>query len=229
MASHRHHLPRTQRPHTHLATKIGRHSWGPRPGTPRTHAHPPHPPPGARSSSSTTRRTHLGVMGIHHTDEPTSSVGHQDRTIHQASPDPNPTPQHLTRLHHLVAISGPRRPHPPTSPAPPPRYQHHRPPPGRGSSSHPGRGPLGLEPTIPGRDKSGTARKSPRKTPSAETAPCPAQTGHDELAVQYIIPHTTNRKNDTPKITVSRHLPHTTQVYQLRAPNVLVTHRREDE
>ena len=44
-------------------------------------------------------------------------------------------------------------------------------------------------------------------------------------AINYIIPHTTTRKKDTAKITVTRHLPHTTQVYQLTAPNNLVSHR----
>ena len=51
----------------------------------------------------------------------------------------------------------------------------------------------------------------------------------DEWATHYIIPHTTTRKNDAAKITVTRHLPHTTQVYELTAPNVLVTQRRHDE
>ena len=50
-------------------------------------------------------------------------------------------------------------------------------------------------------------------------------TPQDEWATHYIIPHTTSRKNDATKITVSRHLPHTTQVYELTAPNVLVTRR----
>ena len=54
-------------------------------------------------------------------------------------------------------------------------------------------------------------------------------TPHDEWATHYIIPHTTTRKNDAAKITVTRHLPHTTQVYELTAPNVLVTRRRHDE
>ena len=54
-------------------------------------------------------------------------------------------------------------------------------------------------------------------------------TPQDEWATHYIIPHTTTRKNDAAKITVTRHLPHTTQVYELTAPNVLVTRRRHDE
>ena len=54
-------------------------------------------------------------------------------------------------------------------------------------------------------------------------------TPHDEWATHYIIPHTTTRENDAAKITVTRHLPHTTQVYELTAPNVFVTHRRHDE
>ena len=76
MASHRHPLPRPERPHTHLATKVGRHPWGPPPGTQRIHTHPPHPTPGARSRPSTTRHTHPGVLGVRHTHEPTSSGGH---------------------------------------------------------------------------------------------------------------------------------------------------------
>ena len=57
-------------------------------------------------------------------------------------------------------------------------------------------------------------------------------TGHtpqDEWATHNIIPHTTTRKNDAAKITVARQLPHTTQVYELTAPKVLVTRRRHDE
>ena len=54
-------------------------------------------------------------------------------------------------------------------------------------------------------------------------------TPQDEWATHYIIPHTTTRKNDATKITVTRHLPHTTEVYELTAPNVLVTPRRHDE
>ena len=54
-------------------------------------------------------------------------------------------------------------------------------------------------------------------------------TPQDEWATHYIIPHTTTCKNDAAKITVTRHLPHTTQVYELTAPNVLVTRRRHDE
>ena len=54
-------------------------------------------------------------------------------------------------------------------------------------------------------------------------------TPHDEWATHYIIPHTTTRKKDAAKITITRHLPHTTQVYELTAPNVLVTHRRHHE
>ena len=54
-------------------------------------------------------------------------------------------------------------------------------------------------------------------------------TPHDEGATHYIIPHTITRKNDAARMTVTRHLPRTTQVYELTAPNVLVTHRRHDE
>ena len=62
----------------------------------------------------------------------------------------------------------------------------------------------------------------PPKPDTVEHAP------HHEWAINYIIPHTTTRKNDAPKITVTRHLPHTTQVYELTADNVLVIHRRRD-
>ena len=149
MASHRHHLPHPQRPHTHLAATVGGHPGGLPPRTPRAHAHPPHPSPGTRSRPSTTRHTHPGIMGVHRTHKPTSSGGHQDRPIHPASPDPDPSPQHRTRLHHLVGIPRPGHPHPPTR-GPPPRHQHNRPPPSRSSGSHTGRGPGNLGPTIPG-------------------------------------------------------------------------------
>ena len=52
-------------------------------------------------------------------------------------------------------------------------------------------------------------------------------TPQDEWATDYIIPHTSSRKKDAAMITVTRHLPHTTQVYELTDPNVLVT--RHDE
>ena len=64
---------------------------------------------------------------------------------------------------------------PQSRPPPPPEHQHPRPPPGRSSGSHQGRCPGNLEPAIPGRDQSGAARESPRKAPSAETAPPPTQ------------------------------------------------------
>ena len=139
-ASHRHHLPHPQRPHTHLAATVGGHPGGPPPRTPRAHAHPPHPPPGTRSRPSTTRHTQPGVIGVHHTHKPTTSGGRQDRTIHPASLDPDPAPQHPTRLHHLVGISRPRHPHPPARGSPS-GNQHNRPSPGLSSGSHPGRGP----------------------------------------------------------------------------------------
>ena len=64
MASHRHHLPRPQRPQTHRAATVGGHPWGPRPGTPRAYTHPPHHPPGTRSGPSTTQHTHPRIMGV---------------------------------------------------------------------------------------------------------------------------------------------------------------------
>ena len=54
-------------------------------------------------------------------------------------------------------------------------------------------------------------------------------TPHHEWAAHYIIPHTTNRKKYAAKILVTRHFPHTTQVYEVTAPNVIITHRRHDE
>ena len=70
------------------------------------------------------------------------------------------------------------------------------------------------------------APKPLHSLPKLDTA---EDTPHDESAAHYIIPNTTNRKNDDAKITVTRHLPHTTQVSELTAPNVLITHRRHDE
>ena len=54
-------------------------------------------------------------------------------------------------------------------------------------------------------------------------------TPHDEWAAHYIIPRNTNRKSDAAKITVTRQLPYTRQVYELTAPNILVTHRQHAE
>ena len=111
MASLRHHLPRPQRPHTHLAATVGGHPGRPPPRTPRAHTHPPHPTPDTGSRPSTTGHTHPGSIGVRHTHKPTSSRGHQDSPIHPASPDPNPAPQHPTRLHHTKT----------TTPSPPNR------------------------------------------------------------------------------------------------------------
>ena len=93
-----------------------------------------------QNSPGATLHAHPAVLGIRHAQKPTSSGGDQGHPIHPASPDPNPTPQHPTRLHHIVGISRPKQPHPPNQ-APPPRPQHHRAPPSRDSGSRPGGGP----------------------------------------------------------------------------------------
>ena len=82
-----------------------------------------------------------------------------------------------------------------------------------------------VAPHAKGQDKPPTPKplRPPLKLDPTEHTP------QDKWATHYIIPHTTNRKNDAAKITVTRHLPHTTQVYELTAPNVLVTRRRHDE
>ena len=54
MASHRHHLPRPQQPHNHLAATVGGHPWGPPPGTP----------------------THLGLTRTHDTLRPVRQAPH---------------------------------------------------------------------------------------------------------------------------------------------------------
>ena len=234
MASHRHHLPHPQRPHTHLAAKVGGHLGGPPPRTPRAHGQPPHPPPGTRSRPSTTRHTHPGVMGVRHTNKPTSGGGHQDRNIHPARRDPDAAPQHPTRLHHLLGISRPRHPHPPTR-ALPPRHQHNRPPPGRSSGSHPGRCRGNLEPQYLVETEVAPHAKAQEKPQLPKLLHPPLKldtkehTPHNEWAAHYIIVHTTTRKNDAASITVTRHFPHSTQVYELTPSNVLVTHRRHDE
>ena len=51
------------------------------------------------------------------------------------------------------------------------------------------------------------------------------ETAHDKWGNHYIIPHTTTRRNDAAKSTVTRRLPNTTQVSDLTAPKVLITHR----
>ena len=58
-------------------------------------------------------------------ESPEGSGEHQGQPIHPANPDPNPTSQHPTRLHHLVGIPRPRHCHlrardpPPWTPTPP--------------------------------------------------------------------------------------------------------------
>ena len=77
--------------------------------------------------------------------------------------------------------------------------------------------------------------KAPEKPPSPKPLQPPLKLDtvehnpQDEWATHCIIPHTTIRKNDAAKITVTRHLPQITQVYELTALNVLVIHRRHDE
>ena len=134
-----------------------------------------------------------------------------------------------------MGIPRPRHPHPQTA-GPRSRHQHNRPPPSCSSGSHTGRGPGNLEPTIPGRNQSGAPHEGRGKAPNTEAAPAPNSSWtrqntptQYEWATHYIISHTTTRKNDAAKITVTRHLPHPTQVYELTAPNVLVTRRRHDE
>ena len=82
-----------------------------------------------------------------------------------------------------------------------------------------------VAPHAKGQDKPLTPKRlhPPLKLDPTEHTP------QDEWVTHYIIPHTITRKNDAAKITVTRHLPHTTQVYELTAPNVLVTRRRHDE
>ena len=133
-----------------------------------------------------------------------------------------------------MGIPRPQHPHPPTRP-PPSRHQHNRPPPRRSSGSQTGRGPETWGPQYLVETKVVPHAKAQEKPPT----PKPLQprlklvttehTPQDEWATHYIIPHTTTRKNDATKITVTRHLTQTTQVYELTAPNVLVTRRRHDE
>ena len=95
---------------------------------------------------------------------------------------------------------------------------------------HTGRGPQYLVETKVAPHAKAQERPSTRKPLHPPLKLDATEHGpQDEWATHYIIPHTTTRKNDAAKITVTRHLPHTTQVYELTAPKVLVTHRRHDE
>ena len=49
------------------------------------------------------------------------------------------------------------------------------------------------------------------------------------VCVLLLYPASPAFKKDAAKITITRHLPHTTHVYELTAPNLLVTRRRHDE
>ena len=51
------------------------------------------------------------------------------------------------------------------------------------------------------------------------------ETTRDEWAAQYIVWHAIPRQKDAAEITVTHHITHTTRVYELTAPNVLITHR----
>ena len=234
MASHRHHLPHPQRPHTHLAAIVGGHTWGPPPGTPRAHVRPPHPPPGMRSRPSTTRHTHPGAMGVRHTQKPTSSGGHQDRAIHPASQDPEPT----ATANEATPFGGHTKtmtPSPPKQP-PPPLYTNTTALfQGAAAAATQVGAPETWSPQYLVETKVAPHAKAQEKPPSPKPLHPPLKldtmdhTPHDESATHYIMPHTTTRKNDAAKITITRHLPHTTQVYELKAPNVVVTHCRHDE
>ena len=145
---------------------------------------------------------HLELTRTHHTLHPIQGVGQAPQGIHspgvwayatpmnpqaaediktalsiQQAQNPNPAPQHPTRLHHLVGIPRPRHPHPPTR-GPPSRQQHNRPPPSRSSGSHTGRGPGNLGPTIPGRNQSRAPRERGKgrghKPPQPRSAPTEA-------------------------------------------------------
>ena len=184
---------------------------------------------------STTRHTHPGVMGVRHTHKLTSSEGRQDHAVHPASPDPNPAPQHPTRLHHLIGISRPRHPHPPTSPPPPPDTNTTALLQAAAATATQVGALETWNPQYLVENKVAPHAKAQEKPPSPKTLQPPLKldtverTSHEEWVTHYLIPHTTTRKHNAAKITVSRHLPHTTQVYDLTAPNVLVTHRRHDE
>ena len=134
----------------------------------------------------------------------------------------------------MAGIPRPRHPHPSTGP-PPSRHQQTALLQAAAAAAKQVGAPKTLGPTIPGGNQSGAPREGPRKAPNTEALHPPPKldttehTPQDEWATHYIIPHTTTRKNDAAKITVTRHLPHTTQVYELTAPTVLVTRRLHDE
>ena len=188
--------------------------------------HPPHPPPSARSSQSATRDTHPRAMGILHTNKPTSSGGHQDRTIQPTDPNPNRTLQHPG-----YTIWWAYQDRDTLTPQTSPRH----PPSGRGSGSQPGGGPGSLERTIPGQTKLTLHAKSQKKPRALKMLRPPLKLGtaehtpHDEWAAHYIIPHTTIRKKDAARITVTGLLCHSPRVYELTAPNVLITQCGHDE
>ena len=169
-------------------------------------------------------------MGICHTHEPTSSGGHQDRTIHPASPEPK---RHTATPNEATPFGGHIKTRTPSPP--------HQGPPPLGTNTTALLQPAAAAATQVGAPEAWSPQyladtKVAPHVKAQERPPTPKplhpklrldtaeHTPHDELAAHYIIPHTTNRKNDVAKITVTRHLPHTKQVYELTAPNVLVSH-----
>ena len=134
-----------------------------------------------------------------------------------------------------MSISGPRRPHPPTSP--PHSLDTNT------TTLHQAAAAAGPQVGAPEtwspqhlvETKVAPHAKAQEKPPAPKPLypPLKLDTAEhsppDEWAAHYIIHHTTTRTNEAAQITVTRHLPHTTQVYELTAADVLVTHRLRDE
>ena len=119
VAGHRH-LRSPQPPHANLPTQVGGHLRGPPPRPPRPQTHPPHPPHGERDSLGAKCHPQPGFVGARHARKPAGSGGHQGDPIDPAIADTNHTPQHPTRLKHLLGIPRLQHSHPQTMPPPPP-------------------------------------------------------------------------------------------------------------
>ena len=223
VASHHHHLPRPEPPHPHLATQVEGYLRGPHPRTPKPHMHPPHAPPGERNGPGAARPPQPRVVGVLHAHKPTGSGGHQVHPIHPADACANRKPQHPTRLHHFMGIPRPRNSHslarspPPWTRTPPPSSKPRQ----RWPPQKPGAHGTWLRPKWRQMQKAtkNTQRRN-HSTPNSNSTQR-GKTAHDEWAARYIVRHNTTCKNNATKITVTRHLPNTTQVCELTALNVL--------
>ena len=237
VASHRHHLPRPERTHTHT------HSWQDR----------------WEDIPGDLLQEHLGLTRTHHTLHPVRGIAQAPHGIHdpgiwayatpispQAAEDIKATlsiQQPQTRTPHRNAQRGytiwlayedhdtlnPKPGVPPLDPNTTALLQA-----GAAAAAQVGasetRSPQYLvEAKVAPQAKSQDKPPAPKPLHPPLKLDTAEETPNDDEAAHYIIPQATNCTKDAANVTFTRHLPLTTQVYELMAPNVPSTHQRHDE